>query len=587
MMMFEHAFDDAVMPSPGSPPGMTASKSSKCSSLHSLSSDDNSVLSDVNHFEEIGLDDDTLHAPYDRDTDIKTHPNRFSPSFSADLRAASHQATSLQQKAPHLHPPRDLSQTRPHRDGPKQRPAMPSLRNHVRSINVRSTSTIALMAEPLTLRSAGSCSAGSLPFRHRSPSPQSFLSPKDPNLLVRPRRSSWQANRGRKSAMQLEQECDEDEGDDIPDGIILENVPISPRPPSLRSASLPSSKAASPERVSKERVRSVGNGTPPVALAQGSLRSPSWKSETAITGFRSASSSEAPSPIKVRAKSWTVALAELNAEAKALTEKLEEHADKVEHKTQRSSTGSMPAARRSTDPYDAKPRHRSALAELPPLRRSNIMIDPLPISKEKEAVLSRTRPSWLPPKDPAEEKRHLKEYQMMMVRSAEADRRREAASRSRSECRDSAADNLMHLWEDDILPRWKEAIRERRTRELWWRGVAPRSRGSVWARAVGNELGLTETSYEAALGRAREAEARVRSGTATGDDTKHAAWFETIRKDVEERTWKGLKIFQEGAPLHQGLVDVLSAYAMYRNDIGYITGCNVSTRPFTKKQEAC
>jgi hypothetical protein len=33
---------------------------------------------------------------------------------------------------------------------------------------------------------------------------------------------------------------------------------------------------------------------------------------------------------------------------------------------------------------------------LPPLQKSNIMIDPLPISKEKEKVLTRTRPSWLP-----------------------------------------------------------------------------------------------------------------------------------------------------------------------------------------------
>ncbi len=143
----------------------------------------------------------------------------------------------------------------------------------------------------------------------------------------------------------------------------------------------------------------------------------------------------------------------------------------------------------------------------------------------------------------------------MMAQSAEAERRREAAKRSRSECRDTAADSLMHLWENDILPRWKEAIRERRTRELWWQGVAPRSRGSVWTKAIGNQLGLTETSYEAALGRAREAEERVRAGNGTADDSRYAEWFETIRKDVEERTWKDLKIFQTGAPLHQTLVD--------------------------------
>jgi hypothetical protein len=42
------------------------------------------------------------------------------------------------------------------------------------------------------------------------------------------------------------------------------------------------------------------------------------------------------------------------------------------------------------------------------------------VSKEKEKFLSRTRPSWLPPKDQKEEKRHLKEYKRMMAQALEA-----------------------------------------------------------------------------------------------------------------------------------------------------------------------
>jgi hypothetical protein len=397
-------------------------------------------------------------------------------------------------------------------------------------------------------------------------------------MLIKPRRSSWQSNRERKSALELEMECDEEDDDDIPDGLVLDNVPISPRPAQDRAKSQPCSKSPSPERSPKGRVRSVGNGTPPVAVAQGSLRSPMWKSDAALPALKSASSSGALSPVLPRAKSWTAALAGLNPEAKALTEKLEQHADEVEHKSQRSSTGSMPTPRTSSlDQNDTKSRVRSALPELPPLRRTNIMIDPLPISREKEAVLSRTRPSWLPPKDPAEERRHLKEYQRMVAQSAEAERRRDVVRRTRSECRDTAVDSLMHLWEDEIIPRWDDAIRERRTRDLWWRGVAPRSRGQVWSRAIGNGLGLTETSYRAALARAHEAEARVSAGNGNTEDPRHSVWFAAIREDAEERTWRDLRIFQAGAPLHQSLVDVLSAYAMYRSDIGYITGCNVST----------
>lgn len=568
MMIYEQAIDP-LSPSPGSPPGMTASKSSKSSSFHSLSSDDNSVLSDVNNFEDIGLDDDTIPR-HDSSTDIKKRPNRFSPSFSADLRAAS-----MQQKSPHLQTTRELARTRPRHNGPHNGPntrlSFPSLQTHVQQANMRSTSANALLPEPFAGKSLSRTS--SLSLRNRSPSPHLYSTRglKDPALPVKPRRSSWQSSRERKTALELEMECDEDEGDDIPDGLVLDNVPISPRPPSERSrpASIASPKTGSPDGSSKEKRRSVGNGTPAIASAQGSLRSPTWKTD-ALKSPR-----EMPSPIQMRAKSWTAALSELNLEAKALTEKLEEHADEVQHRAQRSSTGSMPAARRNiTDPTDNRSRHKSALPELPPLRRTNIMIDPLPVSKEKEAVLSRTRPSWLPPKDPAEEKRHLKEYQKMMAHSAEAERRREADRKARSDCRDTAAKSLMQIWEQDILPRWTVAVRERRTRELWWRGVAPRSRGAVWTRAIGNELGLTEMSFNAALGRAHEVEARVKAQIATPEDERQMLHFAAIRKDVQQSTWKDLKIFQVGAPLNQGLMDVLMAYSLYRSDIGYVSGCN-------------
>ncbi|CAK7231408.1 hypothetical protein SCUCBS95973_007903 [Sporothrix curviconia] len=603
MIAYEHAIVDSVGSSPGSPPGMTASKSSKSSSFHSLSSDDNSVLSDVNHFEDIGLDDDasSIAAHHERDTDfIKARPNRFSPSFSADLRAASiHNAsnsnlsqTHIQTKPRLYSSTRELARTRPHPNPthashreitPPTRPSFPSLQTNVRGGNVRSTSTSALMPDALVAkkrRNLGSRSATALSFSHRSPSPNLMNNVnvphglKDPAAIVKPRRSSWQSTRERKTAIQLEMECDEDEGDDIPEGLILDNVPISPRPPSERSQSInpspASSKPGSPDRATKEKHRSVGNGTPAVAAAQGSLRSPQWKNE------HSKSYSELSSPVKMRAKSWTSALSELSLEAKTLTEKLEEHADEVQLKTQRSSTGSLPAVRRaSTGPMvDSKPRHKSALPELPPLRRSNIMIDPLPVSKEKEAVLSRTRPSWLPPKDPAEEKRHLKEYQKMMAYSLEAEKRREASKQAKSDCRDTAVSGIMQIWEQDIIPRWTVAVRERRTRDLWWRGVAPRSRGAVWSRAIGNELGLTEASFHAALSRAYEVEVRAKADGAIEGDEQHTACFEAIRRDVQEHTWRDLKIFQAGAPLHQGLMDVLMAYSMYRSDIGYVTGCN-------------
>ena len=572
MMIYERPLHDAVLPGPGSPPGMTASKSSKSSSLRSLPSDDGSVLADASHFEDIGLDDTQLDPRSLPNQHPKDVANPYSQSFSSDSRTVTKRPVSA--STPRLQYSRDSSRNRQTRDSapvPKSRPNLPNLQGlqtRIRSTNGRIAS-LGLLPDPIPIRTLGR--SQTTISRHRSPSPGFSLSPIDPNM----RRSSWQSNRERKTALELELECDEDDGDDIPDGLVLDNVPISPRPPSERSHSRAGSTTPSPERAPKERVRSVGNGTPAIAMAQGCLRSPTWKSDSAISTLSSAASSRVPSPVATRAKSWTSALAGLNAEAKALTEKLEEHAVQMEHKGQRSSTGSMPNARRHSD-TEAKPRVKSALAELPPLRRSNIMIDPLPISKEKEAVLSRTRPSWLPPKNPAEERRHLKEYQKMMAQSIEAERRRQAAKRVKSECRDVAADSIMQIWEQDILPHWNTAIRERRTRDMWWRGIAPRSRGAVWTRAIGNDLGLTKTSFEAALSRACEAETKAKSGHGSAEDMRVTSWFAAISEDVRERTWPDLRIFQPGGPLHQSLVDVLRAYTMYRSDIGYVPGCNVS-----------
>lgn len=546
-MLREHDLG-SVLPSPGSPPGMTASKSSKSSSFQSFNSDDGSVLADVGHFEDIGLEDD--NATLKKSADVNVRPTQ-TPKAPAG---------------------RNLATGKP---ALRQRPSLQTLQTNVYVSNPRSTSLGALTSPQSSTRSKPpkplSTTSLTASRRHRSPSPGVSLAPnpRDPSLPPRPRRGSWQSNRERKSFTDLERECDEDDGDDIPDGLVLDNVPISPRPPSERSPSRGPSPSPSPERTPKERVRSIGNGTPPVAQAQGSLRSPTWKTDVANGGR------PPRSPLKPRVNSWNAALAELSPEAKALTEKLEEHADEVEEQQVKARPNTWDASQSAAHNFDKKERIKST-PELPPLRRSNIMIDPLPISKEKEAVLSRTRPSWLPPKDPAEERRHLKEYQKMMAASAKAEERREAARRAKIEGKDSTADNLMRIWDEDVIPRWTDAIRERRTRELWWKGVAPRSRGVVWARAIGNQLGLGESSFKAALSRAQDIEARVKEDKADAEDLKQHKWFQQIRKDAGEKTWGDLRLFEAGGPLHQDLVDVLSAYAMYRSDIGYVSGSNVS-----------
>ncbi|KAL8945697.1 MAG: hypothetical protein Q9183_008016, partial [Haloplaca sp. 2 TL-2023] len=206
-----------------------------------------------------------------------------------------------------------------------------------------------------------------------------------------------------------------------------------------------------------------------------------------------------------RAKSWTMAMSELSEEAKSLTEALETHEQHAERSYEEAVQNGCAPQRPS---MDQKSRSKTSV-ELPPLRANNAMIDPLPISKEKEKVLSRTRPSWLPPKDQKEEKKHLKEYQRMMESSLEAERKK-AARAAVQKCADDDTKNaLLRIWEEHVLPNWDQVMHEPRTRELWWRGIAPRSRAKVWKKAVGNELGLTEATYTKALQRAQDVDTRI------------------------------------------------------------------------------
>lgn len=96
----------------------------------------------------------------------------------------------------------------------------------------------------------------------------------------------------------------------------------------------------------------------------------------------------------------------------------------------------------------------------------------------------------------------------------------------------------------------------------------------MWQKAIGNELALTEQTYVKALQRAKETEARIASSRGS-DSPNEKAWFNAIRRDVNV-AMPELNLFQRGAPLHDGLVDVLMAYSMYRSDVGYSHGTHVS-----------
>ena len=602
---------------PGSP-GLTASKSSKSSSFHSYLSGTEAKFFDNTNFEEIYIDEGNSSQYRDLHNNDNKRPPLRKTSIAMNGGIGNDHATTNQ---------RELTNG-------SQRPPYPNLQTKSRITAGPPTHSLNLPRGKSSKKGFTSPSAPSLAMtamsnlsRSRSPSPSQtpnpgLLYPTSPYFSPRPqslspemnkppvRRGSWQPSK--KSVKELEDEYD-DLDEDLPEEASLWNVPLSPRPCHERAPTSAANSTHVSPRTSPERSNplcSSANNNINVAKSQSPKPLP-------IISPKEASSDKflsklPPSPSKLRysrgvstgdipdnfyfpkhrSKTWDVALSELSEEAKSLTEALESHAEASERQqeqTVQSSTSSI------TPSMNKIPRAKTCSVELPPLRISNVMIDPLPASKEKEKVLSRTRPSWLPPKDRKEERKHLKEYQRMMTQSVEAGKlvlmiplvvptliilseKKKALKAASAQCvQDDTKNALLRIWEEHVLPNWDQVIREPRTRELWWRGVAPRSRAQVWEKAIGNDLALTEVTYTKALQRAKDMEVRIAQASPE-ERFKESVWFEAIRRDIKA-VFPELKIFRPGGPLHDGLVDVLMAYSMYRSDVGYSHGTHVSHTP--------
>lgn len=354
-----------------------------------------------------------------------------------------------------------------------------------------------------------------------------------------------------------------DSDDELPDDASLWNIPISPRPAQDR----PKSRGTSPGRSPGPRPLPISH-----TVSDTPAENPAANASRAARMRRAPqrSSSAGPergqlSPRNPRAYSYNSYMSDLSEEARIITEALEFHEEENGRRREDAVQNGGPR-----EPSTESPRASRENIELPPLQKSNIMIDPLPISKEKEKVLTRTRPSWLPPKDQKEEKKHLKQYQQMMAQSKETDKRRAARAASAQCEKDSTRETLQNIWDEYVSPNWDRALREPRTRELWWRGIPPRNRGEMWKRALGNELSLTEESFTKALQRARDLRSKTEQEPSESNK-RMLECFEAIEKDVSQ-AFSDLNLFQEGGPLRETLVDVLQAYSMYRSDVGYIHG---------------
>lgn len=401
-----------ICSTPNSPPELSGSKSSKSSSFHSSQIDGpDSVFTDISNFEEIGLEDDSELQIADPTTTPYARPGLTGRSPAARLASKSPAATT-----------RDLTAT----PKARQRSPLPPINNQINGAIRTPQSAGSLSARSPNRRdSSTSANSGGLtpsqPRRSRSVSPlrpTSSRSASSTSLALSPlsartptQKQTWQPNR--KTLKDLEEEY-HDSDDELPDDASLWNIPISPRPvqdrPQSRNTS-PSGRSPGPRPLPISHTTSEAAGVPPTSNASKAAR---------MRRAPHRSSSAGPergqlSPRNPRAYSYNSYLSDLSEEARIITEALEHHADETGR--QRENAVQNGTSRRSSS---ESPRASRENIELPPVQKSNIMIDPLPISKEKEKVLTRTRPSWLPPKDQKEEKKHLKEYKQMMAQSKEA-----------------------------------------------------------------------------------------------------------------------------------------------------------------------
>ncbi|KAI1621458.1 hypothetical protein EDD37DRAFT_118367 [Exophiala viscosa] len=553
---------------PGSPPDLSGSRSSKSSSYSSTFSSPDGLDSDTINFEEIGLEDDkqtpTINC-HSRDVSMQSVGSenglmRAKDPASGEKRQALPQ---LQTSIKFSHRMQDSATPKPvgsRMSALKRQFTTPETFHAQGTPRTRSTSPP--QRRPLTSMSTNSLSAGGLRPTHKA-----SLS----SLGVPSRRSSWQPQR--KSVKELEAEYN-DSDDDLPDDASLWNVPVSPLPSGQRSHR--SSFRGSPDRdgpsQSPRPIPLAHAITAPETPPHPHMHSQSLpKNRPPPARSATLSATDPPSPRRLnvlrnsgRTKSWNLAMAELSEEARIISEALVYHADLKEQVQAEALSGrSSPDSQHSSES-----RPKSAGIQLPPIQKSTL--DFMPISKEKEAILSRTRPSWLPPKDPKEERRHLKEYQRMMAASVDAEKKRRTQLQVQRCEKDDTRESLNRIWQYYVDETTDISTIDNRVNDLCWRGISPNLRGRVWQRAIGNPLGLTVKSYEKALQRAKDIKERPTDQLDSADKSIERLFLD-IERDAET-AFPELNLFQRNAPLWQDLADVCEAYACYRSDVGYIYG---------------
>ncbi|KAI0697592.1 RabGAP/TBC [Cytidiella melzeri] len=182
-----------------------------------------------------------------------------------------------------------------------------------------------------------------------------------------------------------------------------------------------------------------------------------------------------------------------------------------------------------------------------------------------DKVISKTRPTFLPPKSKVEDLKHLADWEAMMRKSRIAEEKRRKALQERRFARERRIDESVAQWEREIVPNWKVVHKDARLRKLWWQGIPTKLRATMWQNAVGNSLALSKDAFKACLARANRA---LSSGTFP------STVLDQIEDDIRT-TLPSLHLFApQTGPMYQDLKDMLCAWVVSRSDegLGYMSG---------------
>jgi hypothetical protein len=197
-----------------------------------------------------------------------------------------------------------------------------------------------------------------------------------------------------------------------------------------------------------------------------------------------------------------------------------------------------------------------------------------------EKVISHTRPSWLPPKDRAEDETHYHQWEEMMSSARELEKGKRKVEEAKRQEREKRLAINTPKWEEMLDEKTFSADKIRKDpvlRQIWFEGAPTYLRGKAWSLAIGNPLALSKGTYRVPRQRSQADELDLykscvaRSKKAISSGRFPPDILERIEKDLDS-TLVNLRLFQHGSPLRADLHELICAWVVYRSDtaMGYV-----------------